>query len=165
MINKRGEEDSLLIANVVCFALFIITVIPIIYFVASQRDGAALWEEFYAEEIARIIDVASPKTEVYIEVNKATQIASRRKTEIEDIFDFSNIKNETIVKLRRNAATAFNFFNDVVIKDWNLEAPSPGADEPNINRLHFEIIERKKPEKSELESFGEEEKENLGEEL
>ena len=107
----------------------------------SFQDGASVWEEFYAKEIAKIVDEAEPGTEINLDVTKLTEIAFGNGKSTNEIFLFNNLNNEIVVSLTRGSGTAFNFFNDVDVVEWKVELISGGAE---TNRLHFKILESQK---------------------
>ena len=146
IVNKRGEVgDNPLEYNVVHIILFIIILGPTLMFANSQREGALLWEDFYAKEVARIIDISEPGTEARIDVTKAVEVAQKRNLkEKKEIFDFNNVENEVIVRLRRDGATGFKFFNNIDVVDWKIEEISSNEEGKTIYLLYFKVIEAQK---------------------
>ncbi len=146
IVNKRGEVgDNPLEYNVVHIILFIIILGPTLMFANSQREGAFLWEDFYAKEVARIIDISEPGTEARIDVTKAVEVAQKRNLkEKKEIFDFNNVENEVIVRLRRDGATGFKFFNNIDVVDWKIEEISSNEEGKTIYLLYFKVIEAQK---------------------
>ena len=145
--NKRGEAgDNPLEYNVIYIMLFLIILGPTFMFVNSQREGASLWEDFYAKEIARIIDISEPGTEAWLDVTKAVEVAEKRNLQDkEEVFNFNNIENEVIVRLRRDGATGFKFFNNVDVVDWKIEEKISSEEGKNkIYLLYFKITEAQK---------------------
>jgi len=136
LINKRGSAgDNSLVGNVMYLIVFLLIAAPTFIFINAQKDGAATWEDFYAKEIARIINSAEPGTEVFLDVTKAAEITG---TSIEEVFSFDNLNNEVIVSLRARGGTAFSFFNDVDVVDLKIEDVL--GDEPK-RLLYFRIVE------------------------
>ena len=146
LINKRGDVgDNLLELNVVYLILFLFFLAPTLIFVNSQREGAALLEDFYAKEIARIIDISKPETEAHIDVTKGIEIAKKRGLkEGKEAFNFNNVNNEVVVKLRQQGGTALKFFNNVDVINWEIKETKLNEEEKTTYLLYFTIIEAQK---------------------
>ncbi len=145
-MNKRAEEnydDSLLMSNVVYILLLFIFTAGIIYFVFDQKQGAGVWGEFYAQEIAKLIDLSEPGEEVIIDVQLATEIAKRNKVaSSSEIFSIDNLDNEVCVKLSPTRKNCVSYFQDVDVVNLELELGQPE------NLLSFKIKEPKLTEQS-----------------
>ena len=146
-LNKRGEsEKNPLPYSVIYILLFLIFLAPIFIFVNSQRDGAALWEDFDAKEIVRMIDLAEPGTEAWIDVTESIKVSRKNKISDKDAFKFNNVDNELVVRLRQQGATGFKFFNDVDIVNWTIidDKIMEDGKEKIISKLYFKIVEVQK---------------------
>jgi len=136
-MNKRGNVgDNPLMNNTMYFIIFIVFLSLSAGFIYSQKDGVLVWEDFYAKEIARVVDVSSPGTEVFLDVTKATEIAKKKGQNFDSIFSFDNENNRVIVSLRSGSGKSFGFFNNVNVSEWRLDLVSGGAE---TNRLYFKI--------------------------
>jgi len=143
MLNKKGDAgESPLWTNVIYLFLVLIFIIPLVGFINAQKDAAATWEDFYAKEIARMINSAEPGTEVFLDVTRAVGIASGRgQLDSGKIIDFDNVNNEVRVSLRLDGGTSYGFLNDVDIVEWEVIPASGGID---TFRLRFDIVEAQK---------------------
>lgn len=122
-MNKKGEEfgGDVIYENlgyIIFTTLFFITMLA---YVGGLQDGAAVYEGFYAKEIANVVNTVEHGSEVCLDVTKATEIASRRKKSVGSIFNFNNVNNEIVVSLRQNGGSAYMFFNEVDVVDWNVK--------------------------------------------
>lgn len=128
-------ELNLLDWNFAYLIIFLLFFVSLFFFVNSNKDNAAYWEDYYAKEIALVIDRANPGENYEIDVTKAINIASRNKN-ADRIFDFDNVKKEVIVNLGEGYGTRYRFLNDVTVSDWNVELVSGGIES---SRLVFGI--------------------------
>ncbi|HIG52175.1 TPA: hypothetical protein EYQ19_02040 [Candidatus Pacearchaeota archaeon] len=137
-MDKRGVADNVLLGNIIYIILGILFFIGMFYFVMGYQDGAAFYEDFFSKEIARLINVANPGQEVYLDVTEIVGIALGNGKKKEEIFIFDNINNEVIVSLRQGTGASFSFFNEVDVVESRVELVSGSA---NTNRLYFKIKE------------------------
>lgn len=139
MRNKRGSFRNQLSNNILYLIFFLLFFVMMLYFVLRFQNGVALWEEFYASEIARVINSAEPGSEVYLDVTFATGLAFKSGTrDFNRIFSFDNVNNKVIVRLKPNSGTSYEFFSDVDVADWRVEEVSGDID---TNRLIFYVEE------------------------
>lgn len=139
-MNKRAS--SILYTNVLFLIILIVFFVGMLSFVYSKMNSASVWEDYYAKEIVKVIDLSKPGDTIVIDVQRATEIAQKNKiANFEQIFSFDNFNNEVCVKLSLGRASCYNYFNDVNV------AIVPGENkwifyaEP-INRIHFSIIKK-----------------------
>jgi hypothetical protein len=138
-MNKRGDvSDNILTENVIYIVLFIVFFIGMFYYVVSFQDGATIWEDFYAKEIARIIDGAEPGTEVFLDVSRGAQIAQRKGQLFSNMIIIDNVENKIKVSLRPNRGRTYRYYNKVDIVQPRIELVS-GSDD--TNRLYFRIVQ------------------------
>ena len=71
-MNKGGEIGEQVTDSVIYLILVMLFVAGLIIFVSSQRNGAALWSDIYAKEIAKVINLAEPGDEIHLNIHKAT---------------------------------------------------------------------------------------------
>ena len=143
-MNKRAVSE-LLTSDVVFLLLLLVVFSGVLYYVTGFEDGAALQEDFYAKELAKIINSAGPGTEVVLDVSRATEIAfNRGKKDFDSLFSFDEKNGEIKVSLRLNGGTTFPYFTDVKIEDVEVKELSGGFDEKGngINQLFFKIVKR-----------------------
>ena len=57
-MNKKATLSDLMTSNVVGIILVVMVFAGLFIYVFAQTNGAAVWEEYYAKEIARIILMA-----------------------------------------------------------------------------------------------------------
>ena len=134
-MNKRRETGTdILEGNVVYIILFVLFFGGMVYYIWGYQDGVVLWEDFYAKEIARLVNNAEPGREYIFDVTKATKIAKRNGYDsTSDIIKFDNRNNLVIVSLNRNdgKGAGFPFYNDVDVVEWRVE----------FGKLNFKVVE------------------------
>jgi len=139
-MNRKGTFSNQLTWNIAYLILFILFFSGMLFFVLRYQNGAAIWEEFYAVEIAKMIDNAEPGEEFYLDVSEGTSIALKSgmlRENLGNIIKIDNVRNKVIVKLRPNSGTVYRYFSDLDVVDWKLEQVSGEIDR---NRFTFRII-------------------------
>ena len=143
-MNRKGGIGDLLLDNAIYLVLAILFFSGIFWFVFSYGNGAAIWEDYYAKEIVKIIDFSSPWDNVLLEVQRATEIAKDNNVaSFSEIFSIDNIKNEVCVKLSLGRKTCYNYFNNVDIVGIDLRlAEGRNKKGKSVNLLYFKIIDK-----------------------
>jgi len=142
-MNKKGSEEIAL-SYIVYTILLIVFAVGMFAVVNNYRNGGAVWEDFYAKEIVKMIDNARVGDELYIDVQTATEIARGNQIPLSSIFSFNNVKNEVCVKLATRKG-CYSYFNEVdVIPDSDFVLTA--ASGKYVNVLHLNITEVQKKE-------------------
>lgn len=115
-MNKKGGIGEELMDNIVYLVLVVLFFSGMLFFVLQQKNGAVSWEGFYAQEIARVVNLAEPGDEILLDVHKGTVIAlDNNVRSFSEMFNFDNEKNEICVKLSARK-TCYNYFNNVDVE-------------------------------------------------
>src|SRR3989344_8693837 len=88
-MNKKGDTNTW-----VSFSFLIISVVFIIAFVIfirRQMNGAAVWEDYYAKEIVKVINLAKPGDVIELNVHQGT--VSAKKNNVNTYGDLFRIDN------------------------------------------------------------------------
>ena len=121
--DKRGEADSPIFGTVIFTILNLAFFILLLAFVWRSANGAAVYEEIYAKQIALAIDKSKPGTQIVINVDKGLQIADKNKQPRGEIFKIDSDKSRVIVSLSEGKGgyemSYFNGYN--VITEVNNE--------------------------------------------
>ena len=145
-LNKRAGIGDIVMDNVIYLILLIMFFVGMLAFVNSKMNGAAVWEDYYAKEIVKIIDSSKPGDEIILDVHKATEVAKANKiADFEQIFHFYNNASEVCVKLSAGRSSCYSYFNNVNVgitpfgdrQQWVYLAEGAGS---SVNRLHFSIF-------------------------
>jgi hypothetical protein len=138
-MNKKGTIGDIVMDNVIYLILLIIFFVGMMAFVNSKMNGAVVWEDYYAKELAKVIDLSKPGDVIVLDVQKATEIAQKNKVaNFEDIFSFDNINNEVCVRLSLGKASCYYYFNEVSVT-YDESGKWMHYAEP-VNRLHFKVM-------------------------
>lgn len=132
-MNKKG---SFLYDQGIYLLLLVIFVAFLFLYIGQQREGAAVWEDYYAKELSKIINLAKPGDEVVLDVQKVTDIAAKNKVKLENIFGFSN--NQVCVKLDLGRQSCYYYFSNLsVVKNDDGWIVIGGEN----NLLKFKVVE------------------------
>ncbi|MBI2632236.1 hypothetical protein HYW75_04485 [Candidatus Pacearchaeota archaeon] len=137
-LRKKGEGDfgGLLTENVIYLLLLVIFAVLMFFAVNGFKNSTAIWEDYYAKELTKVIDLSHLGEEIEIDVQKATEIAKKNGfRDFREIFNFDNLKNEVCVKLKEGRKTCYFYSKEVDIIDRDLRLGVPG------NVLNFRIVE------------------------
>ena len=148
-MNKKAGVGEVLWDNAIYLILAVLFFMGMFWFVQSQREGAGIWEDFYAKEMVKVINMAEPGDEVTINIDKAVQIANKWKlNSYSRIFDFDNLKNQVCIMLNNgNKKTCYRYFNDVDIGELDLRIGRGKAAE---SELYFKVFVKSKIKNVEL---------------
>jgi len=138
-MNKIGESSSLIDDNLIYIVLIFIFLSIMIVFLNQQKDGARMWQDFYAKEIVKIIDSSSVGDEVTLDINKAISIAKNKGVVYKEIFTFDN-KNSVCVKLSAGQATCYEYYKNFKFSEPEIRLGVPG------NILKFKILKNEENE-------------------
>ena len=138
---QRRGDTHIILDSIIHIVIFILFFSGMFWFVTSYNDGAVLWEDFYAKQIANLINNAEPGMEIKVDVTRISGIAIKRGKDVKRIVDIDNVNNRVIVDLRNKKGASFAYFNNVDIIDWKVVQLSGGA---TTNRFEFKVIEKQR---------------------
>ena len=136
-MNKKAAFGDLQMSTVIFLIILVLLVGGMSFVIFKQREGVGIWEQYYSQEVARVVNMAKPGDEITIDVNKATEIALDNGVRFSDIFNFNNVNNEVQVKLSHSGVTSYKYFNEVDIVEWKVELDFDDF----TNKLHFKVRE------------------------
>lgn len=119
MINKRGEENNILLEYVIFFILLIIFVSAVLIFgnrASKQTDNI---EALYAKQIALIIDNSKSGLKVNLDISPLFEDAIENNFD-GDIITINNDENYVLVKVNKGAGNKYYFFSDNDIL-WSID--------------------------------------------
>jgi len=116
MKNKRAQGEDLLWNYAVYLVLFGLVAGLFITAIYHQKNGAAIYEDFYAKEISKLINIAKPGDVITIDVKQASDVAFDNKVlSKSETFVIDNSKKQICVKLGLGKRTCYSYFNDVAV--------------------------------------------------
>jgi hypothetical protein len=130
-MNKKGSIAQNLMRNAIYIIILAFFVVLVLLFLGTQKNGASVWADYYAKEIAQTINMANPGDEITLDVQKATDVAIDNKINLEQVFQFN--KNQVCIKLDYNKISCYSYLNDVEVYDNKLQIGVPG------NVLFFKV--------------------------
>lgn len=140
-MNKKAQSSSMLMNNIIYVIILVIFAVGMMMFIYSKMNGAAVWQDFYAKDIVKMIDSAKPGESFIINVQGATEIAKANKvSDFEKIFQFDNLKNQVCVQLGTGKASCFRYFNEVSI-GYDESGKWIALAQPE-NMLHFRVVSK-----------------------
>lgn len=140
-MNKKGDKNDIVMSTVIYLVLLLMFVIPLSMFVFGQVNGAGIWQDFYAKEISRVVNLADVGDEIVLDVHKGSVIGIENGVEsFSDMFRFNSKDKEICVRFSNSKRTCYGYFNDVSISNAGLVLAGDESGEKNV--LKFSVVER-----------------------
>jgi hypothetical protein len=142
---KINKKANVLTENIMYLILLAFFVLLIWGFLFNRANSSALWEDFYAKELSRIVDSGQTGDVLRLDVQKATTIAKRNGIDIQEPGNmfFFNAKDKMVcVQLSASGGKCYPYFNDLIVTETSMELGVPH------NFLNFKL-ETKTEEKNE----------------
>lgn len=133
-MNRTGSGD-VLSGTLLYVVLVVLFAIGIFMIIAQHKNNAAQWEEFYAKELALLLDQAKLGDRYTLDIQHASELAVANGVENPSyIITFDGKTREVVVRLTLGGETRFSYFNDVVVSDVRVELGKP------TNKLQFTVV-------------------------
>jgi len=113
---KKNKRGTILVENVIFIVLNILFLTILILFLYRQGNGAVIFEQSYAKNIALLIDSAKPITEMKLNMEDAFKLAEKNGIDRKDIVKING--NVVTVKLSDKGGYEYSFFNDVEVTTY-----------------------------------------------
>ncbi|MEM4325742.1 MAG: hypothetical protein QXU40_00365 [Candidatus Pacearchaeota archaeon] len=114
---KRGEE--VIYPHIIFVILNLIFFSTLLIFVNLSSKGALLYEKFYAKQIALLIDMAEPETNISIDFKEGIKLSRKNGLSLDgDVIKINS--NEVTVKLSNTGGYSVKFFSASDI-DFRIE--------------------------------------------
>jgi len=134
MKNKKAGVSTIILDNAIYLILVGLLIVGTMVFISMQKNGAAVWQDYYAKEIVKIINLGENEDEFVLNVHDASEIAQDNGIDFrKESFVFDNENNEVCVKLGKGRATCYSYFNNLDVVGSRFELGVPG------NVLHFKL--------------------------
>lgn len=108
---KKNRRGAILMESVVFIILNLVFLMILILFLFKQGQGAIVYEQTYAKQIALLIDSGKPGMTMVLDMKKAKNLADNNKIDFEDVVKIEG--NSVVVKLSGEGGYSYDFFNDV----------------------------------------------------
>lgn len=111
-MNKRGEQVGMdevifIILNITFFVIFL-------FFVINISSGAPALEQFYAKQIALIIDNSDFEQIIKLDMTNAKELAEKNNIDLNNMVRITD--NKVIVTLGGDKGYSFPYFNNVKVE-------------------------------------------------
>jgi len=116
----RGKKaDTVVLETTIFLVLNIVFVALLLIFVYTAKEGAFIYEQIYAKQIALLIDNAEPNMTVGLDIGKAVEIAKKNNKPLDEIVMLDNNENKVTVSLSSRGGHSFRYFSDYDIEVKN----------------------------------------------
>ncbi len=121
-MDKRGDTEGqdFLSANLIYIIAWLIIFTVVMISVTRMTNGEALWESFYAQQIAQVINSAEPGTNVTLDISPLVELAYKHVKPINKILTIDNVANKVTVSATNDGSSSFYYFNDVDVVDIDV---------------------------------------------
>jgi hypothetical protein len=112
-MDKNKKADQIVLETTIFIVLNIFFFVIIMIFVWRSAQGAVIYEQIYAKQVALTLDNAKPGMTFFIDMKKGIEIAEDKyHRKREDIVKINQDKNIVIVALTNTGAYSFEYFSD-----------------------------------------------------
>lgn len=123
-MNKKAS--NILIGNVMQIILLAVFTAFLYSTISSHMYNAQSYEDMYAKETARLINLANPKDVIVINIQEISEIAKKNNlASFDDIMSYDNEENEVCYKLSQGRETCYPYFNDIKIEKVETKLAAP----------------------------------------
>ena len=134
-MNLRGDGD-VLSGNILYVILVVIFTIGVFMIIMQSKNNAGQWEEFYAKELALLLDRAKPGDQYTIDIQKASELAVKNGMgDPSYIIKFDGQARKVVVSLKPNGGTTFSYFSNLVVTDVKIDGLGTSG-----NKLSFKVV-------------------------
>ena len=108
--NKKA--DTVVLETTIFIVLNIVFIALLLIFVYTSKEGAFIYEQIYAKQIALLIDNAKPDMTIGLNMENAIKIAKKNNQDLDKIVSISNNENKVIISLSSRGGHSFQYFSD-----------------------------------------------------
>jgi len=119
MKKKRGflgnkKAENIVLETIIFIVLNLVFFSVMLLFVLSSGEGAFIYEQRIAKQVALIIDYSKPKMAISMDVTEAMEIAKKELSDekINNAFKIDNEEKKVIVDLSGKGGHSYRFFSD-----------------------------------------------------
>lgn len=107
--NKKGSD--MLPEQVIFIVLNIVFFVVLLTFISKSSDGASLYEQSYAKQIALMLDRAKPGTTFVMDIMDGINVKDKSKS-LNETIKIDKENNKVIVSLRGSTGYTFKYFHN-----------------------------------------------------
>jgi hypothetical protein len=139
-MNKKAQLYSKLLNQTVFIILVLVFAGFMFWYVRSQQDGAAVWEDFYVKEVSNMVNRAEAGQTYRVDVHRVSVIAKDNGVDFDKIFEFDNKEKKICVQLSKGRRTCHNWISDLLVSESRIDF-AVGFKGDSKNVLEFKVIE------------------------
>lgn len=108
-----AEETGLLLKNITFILLNLLFFAILLFAVARVATGDALYEKFFAKQIALMIDEAKPDTNLSLDASELIYKIRKNKVSSADAVGIKDGK--VIIKINKGGGYSYNYFSNNLV--------------------------------------------------
>ena len=127
-MNRRAEQEfggSNVMDYIVYFIFAGVFILGAVAYIYLQLNGAGVWSDVYAKELALIFDGAKAGDRYVLNVHKATSIALKNEIPFEEIFFFDAVDGKVCVKLSKGTRSCYAYYSNIVAEEKAIQLARP----------------------------------------
>ncbi len=123
--NKKAEVGESMFNNII-YIVLVLLVFSLNYASLSlHKNGTAVWQEYYATEITKALELAKPGDQIILNVQKGVEIAGKNSfSDLNNMFTFNSVSREVCSNLGKSGKTCYYYFNNVEVNNSMVDVTS-----------------------------------------
>ncbi len=110
--NKKGSGDEIY-STIFLAVIAVAVILALAFFITRAQGNASYYEQYYAKQIALLIDYSKPGSEIKINIHDTDSLIKKNNIPLGEAFSFEG--NKVRVKLSNSLGYEFSYFSDVKI--------------------------------------------------
>ncbi|MBI2629392.1 hypothetical protein HYW74_04890 [Candidatus Pacearchaeota archaeon] len=132
-MNKRADE--IVMEQAIFIILNLIFFLTLLYFVYNSSSGAFVNEQYYAKQIALMIDESKPGTVISIDVTDGYKLVKKNKFDEKNMIKITD--KDVLVRLSSSRTYQFPYFNNVLVE--TSDYPFRISNDNGKERIFFDM--------------------------
>ena len=127
-MNKKAEIGESMFNNII-YIVLVLLVFSLNYASLSiHKNGAAVWQEYYSNEIVKAIELSKPGDQIILDVQSGVLIAGKSSyQDFKNMFSFNDNSREICSQFSHVGKTCYYYFNNVEIDNMNVNVNSDNS--------------------------------------
>ena len=110
--NKKA--DTVVLETTIFIVLNIVFIALLLIFVYTSKEGAFIYEQIYAKQIALLIDNAKPDMTIGLNMENAIKIAKKNNQDLDKIVSIAIMKIKLLLVYLQEAGIVFSIFQIIM---------------------------------------------------
>ena len=121
-MNKKAEIAENVFNNLIYIVIVLITFSLAYASLSMYKNGTAVWQEYYADEVRKAVELAEPGDMIVLDVQQAVAIAGRNKfSDREKMFSFNDATHEVCAQFDHRGRTCVYYFNNIKVENIQVD--------------------------------------------